>query len=243
MSQGRLLLRNFLFLNSIVTSRLFVRSISSDEAISRRRWIIILHCTRVFTCATHCCFTDWRKLLLLQFLTGPLLWHLLAYACYRLINCRASWKVVNLQTALWLVNGTQAQANSCPCRGPVIVSDCYFQLHFALKHLFLFQLGFLVYFPANTSDFLLSTGITCIELYCKVSILLILETITALWELSRNHLLNRWCKASWSCSWTSSKTQEKVPRNNFTLVFVVMNNIVDRIRAVSSTGWHKKGRN
>ena len=36
----------------------------------------------------------------------------LAYAWYRLTNNRGSWKVVNIQTVLWLINGKQAQANA-----------------------------------------------------------------------------------------------------------------------------------
>ena len=52
-------------------------------------------------------------------LTGPLHEQPFACASALLTNRWAALKVVNLQVALWFVDRTEAQAKSCPCRGPV----------------------------------------------------------------------------------------------------------------------------
>ena len=71
----------------------------------------------------------------LSFFTVPLHGQPFACACRPLTNRKAASKVDNFQAASWLVNGRQAQAKGCSCRGPVS-GEC------SDKFLFRFQLNF-----------------------------------------------------------------------------------------------------
>ena len=56
-------------------------------------------------------------------LTCPVQGQPFACACRPLANREAAPKVDNLQAARWLVNGRQAWAKGCPCRGPVTLNE------------------------------------------------------------------------------------------------------------------------